>query len=252
MLPCLAELLSLCRVRPRERTVGDRGSGPRSLNVEPQTTTRQTEEERQRTQLPPVGSHHQVLEQNLPSVAKSSELPQMNRNESSDGEKQPPEPKKIKLEKPEPDTQADSPMLSQNHDDQQTNPNPTPAFEPHQVFDLTKGDEDDDGLDELSKCADAPVPPSNPTASGAFPNLTRNLLGVSAEGNMPDWLRGLTESLQGLHVKSDKTHEYCVQLGGSVAQHDTRLAHLEAVAKETIENHEATVDRIAALEKSSY
>ena len=237
---------------PRETERENRGR-PRERTPKPERRAtnynKATEEERQRTQLPPVGSHHQVLEQNLPSAAKSSEAPQTNRNASSDGEKQPPEPKKIKLEKLEPDTQADSPMLSQNHEDDRVNLNPTPAFEPHQVFDLTTGD-DDDNLDELSKCADAPAPPSHSLVSGAFPNLSRNPLSAAADGGMPDWLRGLTESLQGLHVKSDKTHEYCVQLGSSVAQHDTRIAHLEAVAKETTENHEATVDRIAALEKA--
>ena len=63
-------------------------------------------------------------------------------------------------------------------------------------------------------------------------------------------LKGLTESLNGLHVKSDRTHEYCVQLGSSVAQHDTRIAHLEAVSKEHLDNHEAALDRITALEKA--
>ena len=67
---------------------------------------------------------------------------------------------------------------------------------------------------------------------------------------MPESLKTLTDSLQGLHVKSDKTHDCCVQLGSSIAQHDTRLSHLEAIAKEHTASHESTTDRIVALEQA--
>ena len=186
-----------------------------------------------RTQLPPVSNHHQVLEQKPQQRVDSSD---------TDINKQAPEAKKIKLEPKESATQEDSPMAP---------PGPNESANTHQVFDLTQDDDD-----ELKACAEvqagavsAPLgehpphagQPSNPGVFAALPRPGQE---------QPDWLRGLTESLNGLHLKSDRTHEYCVQLGSSVAQHDTRIAHLEATAKEQFDNHEAALDRITALEKA--
>ena len=89
------------------------------------------------TQLPSVGSHHQVLEQPI--------VPPQTRQESSDVdlEKMAPEPKKAKLEPPTKDeqsTQMDEPMPRLDH---------SAAFGPHEVFDLTAGDEP--GSDELQR-----------------------------------------------------------------------------------------------------
>ena len=186
-----------------------------------------------RTQLPPVANHHHVLEQKPQQRVDSSD---------TDINKQAPEAKKIKLEPKESVTQEDSPMEA---------PGPHEATSAHQVFDLTQDDDD-----ELKACAEvqagaasAPlgdaVPqigqPNNPGVFAALPSLGQE---------PPEWLKGLTDSLNGLHLKSDRTHEYCVQLGSSVAQHDTRIAHLEATAKEQLDNHEAALDRITALEKA--
>ena len=109
---------------------------------------------------------------------------------------------------------------------------PEPSGEPHQnskapeaheVFDLTQDDDD-----ELKACAEAHQGVSAFTAdtgrggpqqapnSGVFAALPRG-----AGQDAPEWLKGLTESLNGLHLKSDRTHEYCVQLGSSVAQRTT-------------------------------
>ena len=81
----------------------------------------------------------------------------------------------------------------------------------HQVFDLTAADTQDD--DELTG-ADIPGAPV-----GAFPNLVRPCH-PSGSGNaicteevQPAWIQELTKSLQGLHVKSDQTHNYCLELG---------------------------------------
>ena len=197
----------------------------------------------QMTQLPPVGNHHQVLEQPVAATSPTKNNITTTRTDSSDAEKKPPEPKKMKLEKNEPETQPDTPM------------EPAPAtvthnqvFGPREVFDLTQGDEAED-CDELKQCEEPTGPPTAPK-QGPFPNLPRPPSGSGTSESMPEWLKALSDSLQGLHVKSDRTHEYCVQLGSSVAQHDTRLAHLEAVAKEHTENHENNTDRITALEQA--
>ena len=232
---------------PREVERESRGR-PRERTPKPERKpTGQPDDEKPRTQLPPVGSHHQVLEQQQKPPSTATPTPAVDAAfESSDGEKRAPEPKKMKIEKAEPDTQADTPMEPADAELQRT-----PTFNSHQVFDLTTADDEEEDKDELNKCAEAPRalehPPTATATSGAFPSLTR--LGA-AEGTMPDWLKGLTESIQGLHVKSDKTHEYCVQLGSSVAQHDTRISTLESVARETTEGYEAAVDRIAALERA--
>ena len=233
---------------PRETERESRGR-PRERTPKPERKpASKTDEDKLRTQLPPVGSHHQVLEQQLKTPTNS--VPAIDAAfESSDGEKRHPGPKKMKIEKLEPDTQADTPMEPINAESANGEIRRTPTFNSHQVFDLTTADDEEEEKDELTKCAEAPQASEQPptAASGAFPNLTR--LGA-VEGSMPEWLKGLTESIQGLHVKSDKTHEYCIQLGSSVAQHDTRLSTLEAVARETTEGYEAAVDRIAALEKA--
>ena len=185
-----------------------------------------------RTQLPPVSNHHQVLEQRPQQRVESSD---------TDINKQAPEAKKIKLEPKESATQEDSPMEA---------PGPHERSNAHEVFDLTQDDDD-----ELKACTEVqtgampslgePAPqPGHPSNQGVFAALPR--LGQEP----PEWLKGLTESLNGLHLKSDRTHEYCVQLGSSVAQHETRIAHLEATAKEQTDNHEAALDRITALEKA--
>ena len=96
-------------------------------------------------------------------------------------------------------------------------------------------------MPSLGEPAPQPGQQSNQGVFAALPRLGQE---------PPEWLKGLTESLNGLHLKSDRTHEYCVQLGSSVAQHDTRIAHLEATAKEQTDNHEAALDRITALEKA--
>ena len=62
-------------------------------------------------------------------------------------------------------------------------------------------------------------------------------------------MQELTKSLQGLHIKSDQTHGYCLELGASIQQHGTRLDHLEACQKETTEQQESTIVRLQALEK---
>ena len=193
------------------------------------------------TQLPPVSNHHCVLEQKPAPRVDSSD---------TDIHKQAPEAKKIKLEPKDSNTQEDSPMEPPKPSDEP--PQNSKAPEAHEVFDLTQDDDD-----ELKACAEAHqgvgtftsdmgrgVPQQAPN-SGVFASLPRG-----AGQDAPEWLKGLTESLNGLHLKSDRTHEYCVQLGSSVAQHDTRIAHLEAAAKEQLDNHEAALDRITALEKA--
>ena len=186
-----------------------------------------------RTQLPPVSNHHQILEQKPQQRVESSD---------TDTHKQAPEAKKIKLEPKESATQEDSPMepLGQHV-----------TSEAHQVFDLTQDDDDElKACTEVQAGANASLGDEAPQQGhkshpGVFATVPR-LSGHEA----PEWLQGLTESLNGLHLKSDRTHEYCVQLGSSVAQHDTRIAHLEATAKEQLDNHEAALDRITALEKA--
>ena len=186
------------------------------------------------TQLPPVGSHHNVLER--PAT----------RQESSDADidKKAPDPKKIKLEiKEQEETQQDSPMPEI--------PNPfridhSAVFPPHQVFDFTSGDPDDDELND-SKTSDMSRLEPNGGTGGAFHSLARTE--TSLDGG-PEWLDDITESLEGLHVKSDRTHEYCTQLGASIAQHDTRLAHPEVPTEGHSDTHEATLVRLATLEKA--
>ena len=226
------------RGRTRERT--PKPSKPSKNTIEPTTTTAVP------TQLPPVGSHHQVLEQpvGIAGPLNNSTITTANRPDSSDTEKKPPEPKKMKLEKTEPETQPDTPM------------EPAPpildhsqVFGPREVFDLTTGDETEDG-DELKQCGEPVLVPRRLPEPGPFPNLPRQASGSGNPETMPEWLRTLTDSIQGLHVKSDRAHEYCVQLGSSIAQHDTRLSHLEAVAKEHTESHENNTDRITALEQA--
>ena len=197
--------------------------------------------ETRRTQLPPVSNHHCVLEQKPAPRVDSSD---------TDIHKQAPDAKKIKLEPKEPNTQEDSPMEPPEPRDEPHQTSRAP--EPHEVFDLTQDDDD-----ELRACAEAHQGVGNFTSdpgrgvphqapnSGVFASLPR---GTGQDA--PEWLKGLTESLNGLHLKSDRTHEYCVQLGSSVAQHDTRIAHLEAAAKEQLDNHEAALDRITALDKA--
>ena len=186
-----------------------------------------------RTQLPPVSNHHQILEQRPQQRVDSSD---------TDIQKQAPEAKKIKLEPKESATQEDSPMEP---------PGPHETSNAHQVFDLTQDDDD-----ELTACTEVQTG-AKASLGEAAPQLgQQNNTGVfatlprSSGQETPEWLKGLTESLNGLHLKSDRTHEYCVQLGSSVAQHDTRIAHLEATAKEQLDNHEAALDRITALEKA--
>ena len=211
------------RTRGPERRRGELTQGP--LTVEPVSSKTAF------TQLPPVGSHHQVLEQPI--------VPPQTRQESSDVdlEKMAPEPKKAKLEPPTKDeqsTQMDEPMPRLDH---------SAAFGPHEVFDLTAGDEP--GSDELQRAG----PPAQPPAakdSGPFPGMFSKGAGSN---DAPDWVQDLSKSLQGLHVKSDQTHSYCLELGATIQQHGTRIEHLEACHKETTDQQTSTLARIAALEK---
>ena len=117
------------------------------------------------------------------------------------------------------------------------------AFGPHEVFDLTAGDEP--GSDELQRAG----PPAQPPAakdSGPFPGMFSKGAGSN---DAPDWVQDLSKSLQGLHVKSDQTHSYCLELGATIQQHGTRIEHLEACHKETTDQQTSTLARIAALEK---
>ena len=125
------------RTRGPERRRGELTQGP--LTVEPVSSRTAF------TQLPPVGSHHQILEQPI--------VPPQTRQESSDIdlEKKAPELKKPKLEPPAKDeqtTQMDEPMPRLDH---------SAAFGPHEVFDLTAGDEP--GLDELQRAGPPARPP---------------------------------------------------------------------------------------------
>ena len=207
------------RGRPRER--------------KPKPDDRAPPTEAPRTQLPPISNHHQVLEQKPPQRVQSSD---------TENNKQAPEAKKIKLEPKEPATQEDSPMEPPGQ--------PVPP-EAHQIFDLTQDDDD-----ELKACTEVQSGANASVGDEAPQQLVTNNPGAFATiprlpgHDTPEWLRGLTESLNGLHLKSDRTHEYCVQLGSSVAQHDTCIAHLEATAKEQSDSHEAALDRITALEKA--
>ena len=211
------------RTRGPERRRGELTQGP--LTVEPVSSRTAF------TQLPPVGSHHQILEQPI--------VPPQTRQESSDIdlEKKAPELKKPKLEPPAKDeqtTQMDEPMPRLDH---------SAAFGPHEVFDLTAGDEP--GLDELQR-AGPPARPPDAKDTGPFPGMFSKGSGSS---DTPDWVQDLSKSLQGLHVKSDQTHSYCLELGATIQQHGTRIEHLEACNKETTDQQTSTLARIAALEK---
>ena len=228
----MAKEMERGRGRERERTrgpdrrrVGEAALGPLDAVV-PQPVV---------TQLPSIGSHHQVLEQ--PILAPLG--PAASRQESTDvdPDKKAPEPKKPKLEpKNEQSTQMDEPMTRLDH---------SAVFSPHEVFDLTAGDEP--GLDELQR-AEPPQPVSTLTVKdqGPFPGMFQRSIGSN---DTPEWVQDLSKSLQGLHVKSDKTHSYCLELGATIQQHGTRIEHLEACHKETTDQQTHTLARIAALEK---
>ena len=231
------------RGRTRERT---RGAARGRPVVTPGLPTAQAQVEAP-TQLPPIGSHQSILEQpshttrgpiEQPSHTTRGPIMSAERQVSSDadGDKRAPELKKPKLEPKDMDVEAS--MI----------PNPSPEPTQHQVFDLTAADDTQED-DELTG-ADIPG-----ASVGAFPNLVRpsNVSGSgtasSAEGAQPPWVQELTKSLQGLHIKSDQTHGYCLELGASIQQHGMRLDHLEACQKETTEQQESTIVRLRALEK---
>ena len=220
------------RGRERERTRGPdrRRVGEAALStldaVVPQPVV---------TQLPSIGSYHQVLEQ--PILAPLGPAAARQESTDVDPDKKAPEPKKPKLEpKNEQSTQMDEPMTRLDH---------SAVFSPHEVFDLTAGDEP--GLDELQR-AEPPQPVSTATAKdqGPFPGMFQR---SSGSNDTPEWVQDLSKSLQGLHVKSDKTHSYCLELGATIQQHGTRIEHLEACHKETTDQQTHTLARIAALEK---
>ena len=79
---------------PREIERESRGR-PRERTPKPERKpTNKPDEDKLRTQLPPVGSHHQVLEQQQKLPATSS-VPAIDAAfESSDGEKRDPEPRR--------------------------------------------------------------------------------------------------------------------------------------------------------------
>ena len=232
------------RGRTRERTRGatrGRAAATPTLPANPLHTSAPT-------QLPPIGSHQNILEQPLPTngTRESGVVMSVERQVSSDadGDKRAPEHKKPKLE---PKDNSVSTSVIPKPSPEPTQHQVFPESVQHQVFDLTAADTQDD--DELTG-ADIPGAPV-----GAFPNLVRSCHPsgsgntISTEEVQPAWIQELTKSLQGLHVKSDQTHNYCLELGASLQQHGTRLDHLEACQKETTEQQESTITRLQALEK---
>ena len=212
---------------PDRRRVGEITQGP--LTVDPVTPQPVI------TQLPAIGSHHQVLEQ--PVLTPRGLTATRQESSDADPEKKAPDLKKPKLEpKDEQSTQMDEPMSRIDH---------SAAFGPHEVFDLTAGDEP--GSDELQR---AELPPQLSTSiakdPGPFPGMCQR---GSGSNDAPEWVQDLSKSLRGLHVKSDKTHSYCLELGATIQQHGTRIEHLEACHKETTDQQTHTLARIAALEK---
>ncbi|CAE6943527.1 unnamed protein product [Symbiodinium sp. CCMP2592] len=212
------------------------------------------------TQLPRVGastaSHHHVLETRRERDERGHEA---TRTPSSDhGTRKSLDLKKIKLEaKEQADTQPDSDMADLAAP-VSNEPNPflridhSSVFKPHEVYDLTSGDPVDDD-DELNTSK----PPETKQGSGSgseggadsrpFAALTHN---SAATAPQPQWLQGLMDSLQGLHMKTDQTHKYCLDLGAVVGQHDVRIQQLETVAKDHTEQQDATLVRLSALEKA--
>ncbi|CAE7828197.1 unnamed protein product [Symbiodinium sp. CCMP2592] len=243
----------MSRNEPTEQSERGRGRERSRGNDKIERANRGTD----RTQLPRVGpvisSHHNVLE-NQPRQ-------ESNRPPSSDpGSRRSPDLKKIKIEaKEQADTQPDSemPEIAAAVSPAPTSAHPflrldhSAAFGPHEVYDLTSGDNqpDDDELN-TSKLPEQPpgqaTGPGNGSAEAGRPFATL----TDSTPAPPPWLQDITASLKGLHMKSDQTHRYCLDLGSVVGQHDVRIQTLETATKEHTGRHDTTDTRLTALEKA--